>query len=158
MDAEEIVIASAEAAATTVGTERFATLTKHALVLLGAEMARRVRADDKPGLFAPADLVRDGKDRLAAILALEDRVVVGWTAGALRTQNFDAVIPKADISTTALGERPGSAFKKPRETLRISAGEAWDFVFANVFEGGTSIVPILEAVIGGALKPVFSDG
>ncbi len=47
---------------------------------------------------------------------------------------------------------------KDREVLRIGAGgETWNLVFANVFDGGRSIVPFLKGVLDGSIRPVFEQ-
>lgn len=97
MSAKEIVIDSASAAAATVGTDEFAKLTKYALNLNGARITQHLKAGDHPGLFSPADIEKDGKLRLGAILALEDRVIIAWTVGAFRMKSFDKVIPRGSI-------------------------------------------------------------
>lgn len=158
MSAEDIVIDSANAAANTVGTDEFVKLTKYALNMTGSEIGRHVNSTDGPGLFSPLSVVKDGKDRLGAILALEDRAILAWTVGTFRMKNFETVIPYSAIESLELGTRPGGAMSKDRETLRIKAdGQTWDVVFANVFEGGRSIVPFIKGVLEGSIKPVFES-
>ena len=156
MSAQDVVFESANAAANTVGTEDFTKLTKNALNLTGSGVARHVSATDGPGLFSPANLIKDGKDRLAAILALEDRAIIGWTVGTFRMKNFETVIPYASISSLDLGTRTGGSMTKDRETLTITAdGTTWELIFANVFDGGRSIAPFLIGVMDGSIRPVF---
>jgi hypothetical protein len=158
MDAQDIVIDSAASSAEMVATEGFAKLTKHALRLTGSEIARHVASTDRRGLLAPVELVKDGKRLLGAILALEDRAIVAWTTGTLRVKNFETVVPYGSIESIEVGTRPGGAMSKARETLRIKAdGQVWDLVFANVFEGGTSIVPFIAGMLDGAIKPVYES-
>lgn len=159
LSAQDIVIESANAAITTVGTDDFAKLTKHALNLTGSEVAQHVNADDVPGLFSPVDVEMDGKDRLGAILTLEDRAIIAWTVGTFRMKNFEAVIPRASIDELELTTRPGGSMTKDRDLLRVRAGtQNWSLAFANVFEGGRSIAPFLKGVLEGSIKPVFEDG
>ncbi|HMS71736.1 MAG TPA: hypothetical protein PKB03_01760 [Baekduia sp.] len=158
MSAEDIVIDSANAAANTVATDEFVTLTKHALNLTGVELGRHVTSTDVPGLFSPTEVMQDGKGRLGAILALDDRAILAWTVGTFRMKNFETVIPYSAIESLELGTRPGGAMTKDRETLRIKAdAQTWELVFANVFEGGRSIVPFLKGVLEGSIKPVFEN-
>lgn len=155
MSAEDVVIASAEAAASLVGTDRFLKMTTYALRLHGKEICGCLRGDEGPGLLAPADVVIDGKDRSGAILTLEDRAVIAWTVGTLRIQSFQEVVPYAEIASHQLTTRPAGAMSKEREVLEIVAGSRWELAFYNVFEGGRSIAPFLQGMIGGWAKPVF---
>ena len=157
MNGTETVLASAEAAVNTVGTDRFLKLSTYAVRLTGTEISRRIEDGEDPGLFAPADIVIDGKDRVGAILTLADRLIVAWTVGTLRIKNFEAVVPYDSIQRVERMSRPGSAMSKEREVLEIVADSTWTVVFANVFESGRSIVPFLQGMIEGAIKPVFSD-
>lgn len=156
MSAEDIVIDSANAAANTVATNEFVKLTQNALKLTGAELGRHVKPTDGPGLFSPVDVAEDGKDRLGAVLALEDRAIIGWIVGTFRIKNFESVIPYDSIESVERGTRAGSALSKERETLRVKAdGKTWELVFANIFEGGRSIVPFIEGMLEGTITPVF---
>lgn len=155
MSTEDIVIASANAAAGTVRTAWFEKMTRHALVLAGREIAGHVQPTDPPGLFAPVDVERDGRECLGAILVLKDRSIIGWTV-RLGTQNFETVIPHSAIESVEEGVRPGGALSRDRETLRIrAAGDTWTLVFANVFDGGRSIVPFLTGMMEGWLEMNF---
>jgi hypothetical protein len=151
-------MASANAGATTAGTNEFVTLTNHALTLTGAKIEQHVKSSDGPGLLSPLEVVKDGKDRIGAILALQDRAVLAWTVGTFRMKNFETVIPYSSIESIEIGSRPGGAISKERETLRIKAdGQTWDLVFANVFDGGRSIVPVIKGILEGSIRPVFES-
>jgi hypothetical protein len=152
---EEIVVASAEAAADTVGTAEFAKLTRYALNLMGAEMARHVNTTDHPGVLSPVDVVQDGRDRTGAILVLADRAIIAWTVGMVRIENFEAVVPHRSIQRVERRARPAGAMSKEREVLLIKAARTWTLVFANVFERGRSVVPFLAGFIEGWLRPVY---
>lgn len=155
---EEVLLESANAAANTVATELFVRLTKNALQLTGDSIGQHVQSTDGPGLFSPLDVVRDGKDRLGAILALGDRAIIAWTVGGLRIKNFEFVIPYSGIESIDATTRPGGMMSKDREMLKIEADDqTWELVFANVFEGGRSIVPYLKGVLEGSIKPVFTS-
>jgi hypothetical protein len=133
-------------------------LTQHTLGLVGSEVARHLDPAEKPGLFTPANLEHDGKDRLGAVLALEDRAIIAWTTGTLRIKNFETVIPRSSVERTETGTRPAGAMSKDRETLSIvTESDTWDLVFPNVFEGGRSIVPFVVAMLEGALELKFGE-
>ena len=157
MSTEDILIDSANAAAATVGTDDFVKLTKNALSLVGSEMSGRLTPDDSPGLFAPANLEQGGKDRLGGILVLKDRALIAWTEGTFRIKSFGAVVAYDSIANSELGTRPGGPMSKDREVLRIESAQTWTLVFANVFEGGRSIVPFLKLTMDGAITPVFES-
>lgn len=155
---EGILLDSANAAASIVATGEFAKLTKLALSLTGAEIGRHIQATDEPGLFSPLEVVRDGRDRLGAILALGDRAVLAWTIGSVRMTNVETVIAYDEIESLDLGARPGGTMSKDRQTLRITtSSDTYDLVFANVFENGRSIVPFLKGILEGSIRPVFED-
>jgi hypothetical protein len=155
--AEQVLIDSANAAIGTVETDDFAKLTKYARGLTGAEVSRHIQPTDEPGLFSPVDVEKDGKDRAGSILALSERAIIAWTVGTFRIKNYEIVIPSTSIKTLEQRTRPGGAMSKDREVLYIetSDGVTWNLAFPNAFDGGRSIVPWLEGVLTGALKPVF---
>lgn len=154
----ELVIASAEAASNTVNTDAFHKLIGNCIKLVGAEIAEHLRADDRPGLLAPVDVELDGNDRLGGVLVLEDRAIIAWTVGTLRIKNFEAVVPRDEISTISIDTRPGGAIAKDREILRLEASDGiWTLVFANVFDGDRSIVPWLQMMLEGAITPLFEE-
>lgn len=107
------VVDSANAAVNTVATDVFVKLTKNTLNLTGDEIGRHVKSTDGPRLFSPLEVITDGKDRLGAILTLDDRAVLGWTVGTFRMKNFETVIPYSSIESIELGTRAGES----RETL-----------------------------------------
>lgn len=72
-------------------------------------------------------------------------------------KNFEEVISLNTVRDAIAGERPGGAMSKPRETLTIHAERSWQLVFANIFEGGRSIVPFLAGLLTGAIKPIFGE-
>ncbi len=155
MDNEQVVIDSANAAIETVGTEPFFKLTKNLLGMTGSQLAKQVDPEDGPGLFAPLELEDDGKDRLGAILALDDRAIIAWTVGTFRMKNFEAVVSYDSIASVEFTTRKGGAISKDREGLRIVAERTWNLVFGAVFEGGNSIRPFIGGMLSGAMKPVF---
>jgi hypothetical protein len=157
MNAEDLLLLSAEAATNTVDTDRFVKLSVYALRLTGAEIGRHLQEEDDPGLFVPVDVVIDGKDCTGAILALGDRLIVSWVTGTLRIKNFEEVVPYDSIRQIERTARPGGAMTKDREVLSIEADRTWTLAFANVFEGGRSIVPYLQGTIDGAIKPFFEE-
>lgn len=158
MDTDTFLIESANNAAQTVGTDLFAKLAQNALNLTADEIGRHLDATDESGLFSPVDVENDGKDRLGAVLAIEGRMIVSWQVGTFRAKRFSIVIPYTAVETLEQATRPGGAMSKERAVLRITVdGQTWTLVFANVFEGGTSIVPFLIGVFEGSLRPVFVD-
>lgn len=76
MKAREIVFASAEAGTDTVGTDMFIKMTQNALNMVATEVSAHVRDGENPGVFFPVEVSVDGKDRLGAILVLEDRAIM----------------------------------------------------------------------------------
>jgi hypothetical protein len=156
-EAKALVIASANAAATTVYTDRFTKMTENALRMVGGELARHVAPSDSPGLFAPVSMWPDGKERYGGVLALKERAVIGWTVGTFRIQNYEVVVPYDSIQKTEVTTRPGNAVTVTREVLVIEATERYELVFANLFQGGRSIAPWLESVMLGAISLNFSD-
>lgn len=153
MDAAAVVIDSANLAVETVATTAFAKLTRQALRRSGATMARHV-GENGVGLFAPVVVVQGGKVRRGAVLALEDRAVIGWTQGKLRLRNREAVIPVSSLRTV---ERTDGSAGSPveRAVLRLATDrESWALVFENVFDGGRSIVPLIHGVLTGTVRPM----
>lgn len=151
--AESIIVDSANAAVTTVATDAFAKLTNHTLNWTISDLARHVSADDRPGLFSPVEVEQEGKDRLGAVLALEDRVIVAWTVGVLRMRHYERVITYGSIECLELTTRPGGPMSKDRDVLRITAdGTTWNLVFANVFDGGRRIAPFIEGLLAGSIN------
>ncbi len=156
MSADDIIIDSANAAVNTVATDGFTKLTQQVMSLTSAELARHLRSDDAPGLLVPLDLEQDGKDRLGAILAVGDRAILAWTVGTFRVKYFSDVLPYEAIQSVEVGTRAAGAMTKERELLRVASGSrSYTLVFANLFEGGQSIVPFLAGVLDGSIKPVF---
>jgi len=157
MKASDIVVVSAQLGADTVGDDLFFKLTQNAVTLVGAELARHIRDGERPGVLSPLEVVIDGKDRLGAILVLEDRAILAWTIGTLRMRNFEEVIPLAAVTDAVTGERPRGVMTKARDTLTIYAGKTWHVVFANT-DRGRPIAPFIAGLLVGAIKPVFRDG
>lgn len=158
MEADELVAESANVAAQTVGTDAFAKLAQHAVNLNSSEIGRHLSDDDATGIFSPVEVVKDGKDRLGAILALEGRAIIAWNVGTFRMKHFSTVVPRASMEYPEQTTRAGGGMTKDRDVLRISTdSETWTLLFANVFEGGQSIVPYLVAMLDGAIRPVFEQ-
>lgn len=155
MSAEDVVLGSANLAVDTVGTASFAKRTRAALRRAGEEMARHA-TDEGLGIFAPVDVVADGRDHPGAVLALEDRVIIGWTEGTLRTRNVGTVIPTAALRRVERAVRAGGAMTGQREVLRLETErERWTLVFEDVREGDGSIVALIHGVLTGAVSPAL---
>ncbi|MEJ2887950.1 hypothetical protein [Actinomycetospora aeridis] len=156
MNAEQLIIASAEAAARVVGTKDYARMTQVALTLTGQQLERYVRQADRPGFIAPVDVEEGGKDRDGALLALPDRAVIAWTVGTFRPKNYEVEVPAAAIVSLERGERPPTRWARQREVLQITtADRTWSLVLPDVLDGGQSIVPWLQGMLRGAVEPVF---
>jgi hypothetical protein len=156
MSGGDVLTSSFVSTASLSGSERFATMGKNALQLFGLTMATHVAPDDKPGVFVPVQMVRDGKEFPAAILALQDRVVVGWSKGLLRPKAFAATIPHGAIRRWEDGARPGGIARVGAPALTIQADEEWAFVHHNIYiEGGPNIPNMLTMALSGAIT--FDD-
>jgi len=148
-----LIVDSANAAAVTVGTDSFAKLTKHALNLTGAAVAKHVVEDDIPGLFSPCEVEQGGKGRMGSILALERRAVIAWTVGTLRIKNFEATVDYNAIRHIEMTERSGGSFSHGQVVLTVTTDDnQWVIRFAPVFDGGVSIVPLIQCVLEGSMK------
>jgi hypothetical protein len=154
VDAQQLIIDSAEAAARTVDTPNFAKLTAKAVELTGSAVAAHLVPSDAPGLLVPVEIEVDGKPRVGAVLALGDRAILAWTTmRMLKISNYEAVVPYDSIAGIEHGQGNGN-----REILRIHAQRTWRLQFAAVFAGGRSIVPFLKGVLEGEINPAFSEG
>ncbi len=159
MESKDVVIASANAALQTVGTNEFRKLTQYTVKMVGTEIARHVEPTDAPGLFSPTDVELDGNSHDGAILALRDRAVIGWITGRFRIKNFEAVVPTSEIKAIEIGTRAGGAMTKDRKTLMIDAGRTWSLVLPNyATDGERDITIFLKGVLDGAIAPVFESG
>ncbi|MBJ7330189.1 MAG: hypothetical protein JHC95_09850 [Solirubrobacteraceae bacterium] len=155
--AQDVLADSATASFTIVGTPAYAELLHNTLRLIGASLVRQLHADDRPGLFSPVAVTVDGKEQIGGIIALETRAVIGWTTGMFRIKNHEAPLHYADITTVTRRELPATRSVPSREVLSIAADRSWTLTFAAVFDGGTSIVPFIEGVLDGSVKPVFDE-
>lgn len=154
VDPVELIASSAEAAAQIVGTKPFAKLTKAALTLTIPGLQGHVTDTDHPGLFAPIDVERGGKERLGGILVLRDRGIIAWDIGSFGTRSDQVVVPLASISTIERGTQDRGARYDARETLRLMTHDGeWVLIFRGVFDGGRSIVPWIEGMLKGAIEP-----
>lgn len=159
MSGQDILIASADAAARTVGTDFFLKITKKTLGFTAQEMLPLINSTDYSGLYAPMDIEQEGKDRQGAILVMEDRVILAWIVGTLRIKGYHVVVPREDITGVRTDTVSGGRMMKDREILYIDVEEGtWEVKFASgLFEGGNSLVPFLMGILDGSLKFAYDE-
>lgn len=158
MNTDELIFESAEAAASMVGTEYFAKLTRYAIDLTGSELVKHLDGTEAPGLLVALDVEIDGKGRTGCALALEEFVVLGWSIGTFRTKSHSAAIQKASIRSVARTTEDGGRMMKPRQVLTIEADRTWRLLMHWMdHDGGKDITPFLQGVIEGSIRPVFAD-
>lgn len=158
MNPDELIVESANAAASMVGTEYFAKLTGYAINLTGGELAKHLGDITEPGLLVALDVEIDGKGRTGCALALDESVVLGWSIGTFRAKPHSVVIPKASIRSVARTTEDGGRMMKPRQVLTIEADRTWRLLMHWMdHDGGKDITPFLQGVIDGSMRPVFAE-
>lgn len=158
MNTDDLILESASAAASMVGTDYFAKLTGYAVNLTGDELAKHLDGIEEPGLLVALDVEIDGKGRTGCALALEEIVVLGWSIGTFRPKPYSAVIPKASIRSVVRTTEDGGRMMKPRQVLTVEADRSWRLLMHWMdHDGGDDITPILLGVIEGSMRPVFAE-
>ncbi len=158
MNHDEIILESANAAVSMVGTEYFAKLTGYAINLTGDELVKHLDGVEAPGLLVALDVEIDGKGRTGCALALEEAVVIGWSIGTFRAKPHSAVIPKASVRSVTRTTEDGGRMMKPRQVLTIEADRTWRLLMHWMdHDGGNDITPFLQGVIEGSMRPVFAE-
>ena len=151
MDSREVVIESANNAAGYVGTEQFVKLVKLAITMVGAEIARHVRPDERPGMLVPVGFEENGKLVTGALLALEERAIVGWTTGTLRIRNFEAVVPYDSVERCEVEVHDG------RDVLEMTTQErVWSFV-VYMEPDAPKLAPLVQGVMEGWARFEYED-
>ena len=84
----------------------FMELAMATLKIVGHELAGNVRPGDRPHIAIPALIDVGTKSQPGAVLVLQDRAVVAWSEGRLKTNCRSSVHPIATISDVTCFERP----------------------------------------------------
>ena len=108
-----------------------------------------MRNDDAPGVIAPTYILR-GNTQLGAgvVMALKDRVIVGWMKGLLK-KPVVAELPLASIERIEAASKPaGGRFTKPLASLRLVGRDDWELLFA-ADTGGLALRDGLAQVLAG---------
>lgn len=94
MDADELILQSANAAIGMVGTDKFVKLTEAGLGLVAAEFRKRIKPSDEPGMLLVAHPRHTAKDPIGYMLVLKGRTILAWSVG-LRPKSDSVVLPIA---------------------------------------------------------------
>jgi hypothetical protein len=97
------------------------------------------------------DLSRGPKSRTAAILTLEDRIVIAWSDGTFRPKDYASVIPRSQITSVVEDVVPAKTMVVARPVLRVRASEEWTLTHHNLYEGGPNIPAMLALSFDGGV-------
>lgn len=113
-----------------------------------------IRDGDVPGLLAGTPIFRNGKDlRIGVVLALEDRVLLGWMKGILKKPVIEA-IPLSSITSVEHSARPPQAnrYQKVTSSLLIKAADDWELLCSPDVSDRAPLYRILVELLSGELK------
>lgn len=96
MDVDELILASADAAMTFIGTERYTQLTETGLGLVADELRKHIEPSARPGLLIVAfPRITNVRDPIGFMLVQEGRTILAWSVGVLRPRSDSVVLPIA---------------------------------------------------------------
>ena len=91
-----------------------------------------VREGDEPGLMAPAYVLRNGsKLGPGLVLALGDRLVLGWMKGFLKRPTTEVLSLGSIAGVKQSGRGPDSQFGKQLTSLSFQADQEWELLFTD---------------------------
>jgi hypothetical protein len=94
MDTDELILASANAAVSFIGTERYKQLTETGLSLVADELRRHIEPSSRPGLLIVAfPRIANVRDPAGFMLVQEGRTILAWSVGVLRPRSDSVVLP-----------------------------------------------------------------
>jgi len=150
MDAHEVLLNSMEfgvIAAESPAEEKYfldmVRIFKNALLA-------QVREDDTSGLMAGTYIYRNGKDlRGGLVLALGDRVVLGWMKGFLKKPMIE-VVPYSTIQSAARSSTPRTkANRRVRSAIVIKAASEWELFCSPDVADEAPLYRILVELLSG---------
>lgn len=92
MDADQLIVESANSALAIIGSEKFVRLTEAGLGAVAGELRRHIQPEDEPGMLLVVDPMHVPKAPVGYILVLKGRTILVWSVG-LRPRPDSVVIP-----------------------------------------------------------------
>jgi hypothetical protein len=114
-------------------------LTENVLKLCGPGVIGHLDSEDQGGLFLPIDVRVGNRWESDCVLTLQDRVVIAWFTGTVRTKSFELVIPYEGVREVSEVAVEAKTWRQPeRVTIGIEGsvpatikvvrpGQGWDF-------------------------------
>lgn len=114
-------------------------LTESVLKLCGPGMLAHLSSEDQAGLFMPVDIRVGGKWESGCVLTLQDRAVLAWFTGTLKTKAFELVVPYEGVKEVSeIAVEPKTWRQAEQVTLEVDGsvpatikvrrpGKGWDF-------------------------------
>lgn len=124
--------------------------TMRTLQLLGYQLAKHITSDDRRGVFAPARIVRDNKEQIGGVLALDCRAIVAWSRGVFRQTEHAEVLRYDEVDAVVQRPRNAGALGTP---LEIRAASTWRIVVTEASDSTQAIGPVLADLLRGQMIP-----
>lgn len=114
-------------------------LTESVLKLCGPGILAHLSSEDQAGLFMPVDIRVGGKWESGCVLTLQDRAVLAWFTGTLKTKAFELVIPYEGVKEVSETAIEAKTWRQPEQvtlgvdgsvpaTIKVRRpGKGWDF-------------------------------
>lgn len=141
MEPEKLLLDAANSTLRGFDTEgSFAVkLTENVLKLCGPGIIGHLGSEDLGGLFLPVDVRAGDRWEIGCVLTLQDRAVVAWFTGTVRTKSFELVIPYEGVREVSEVAVEAKTWRRPERvsisidgpvpaTIKvIRPGQGWDF-------------------------------
>lgn len=152
MDAQDVLVESAEIGSIASESE----VEKKDLLALfkvfAAALLPYLKDDDVPGLLIGTSLFRNGKDlRSAVVLALGDRVLLGWMKGILKKPVVEVVPLSSIMSAERVTPPQAGSFPKVRSSVVIAAEDRWEILCSPDVADEAPMYRILVELLTGEL-------
>ena len=152
MNPKDLLIAAGDFTIGLLPETRQEFFTKFAAATIqtcGSEIVGQLQASDRPGVFAPVDVLVNGKWEQGGVLTLTDRAIIAWFTGTFRVKTFSRVVRFAEITRvvpTAVEPARMHSDIAERVVLTIEGKESLSIRVLRFKESA-----ILEEMIQGAL-------
>jgi hypothetical protein len=115
------------------------------------ELQECIGSDDVPGVLVTAGIMRAGRYLGGGmVLALGDRMVIGWLKGLLKRTTL-AVIPYSAIRSVEEAAKVPGQLIKSQHALVVEADETWELFYSPDVPAGAPLYGILRGLLEGRL-------
>lgn len=132
-------------------SDYYSSTTMRTLRLLGYQMAKNITSADTRGVFVPASVLRENKEEIGGVLALDNRAIIGWSTGRLFRQKEHAeVVRYEEVDAVVQHPRNDGALGT---LLDIQGASTWRILVTEASDSPQTITPVLADLLRGQMIP-----